>query len=57
MKKNSSNSTPSELQISDELKKIIFQYMKAYTNDDHAAAEAHLHKIRQLKEFLNESHD
>ena len=54
MKKNSSNSTPNEYQISDEVRDLIIRYMEACNEGKHAEAEVLLHKIKQQN---NESHD
>ena len=50
MKKNSSNSTPNEFQISDELKHLILSYMEASNAEDHSKAESLLHLIRKYNE-------
>ena len=52
MKKNSSNSTQNELQISDEMRTLILQYMTACNDEDYAKAD----KIMHLIQKYNESH-
>jgi len=55
MKKNSSNSTPNEYQISDSLRTLIIEYMEACNNEEYAKAEAILKQIEQSKEWKSHS--
>ena len=52
MKKNSSNSTPKDYQMSDELKHMILSYMEACNAEDYTKAD----KIVLLIKKYNESH-
>ena len=49
MKMNSSNSTPNDFPITDEMRDLIIRYMEACNADKHAEAEVILQKIRQLR--------
>ena len=53
MKKNSSNSTSNDLQISDEMRTLVLQYMTACNNEDYAKADKIMYLIRKY----NESHN
>ena len=54
MKKNSSNSTQNDFQISDEMRDLIVQYMEACNEEDYSKAEGLLHKIRMENKKHNE---
>ena len=53
MKKNSSNSTSNDMQISDEMRTLVLQYMTACNNEDYAKADKIMYLIRKY----NESHN
>ena len=46
MKKNSSNSTPNDFPITDEMRDLIVRYMEACNAGDNAEADVLLHQIK-----------